>query len=252
MGLFNKFLAKIGVGAATVDARLEKDTYTIGETVNGIVYVKGGNVDQDINHIKLSVTTLCIKEVDDKKVESHVTLNSVHVTHRFTIEAGETREFPFSFVLPYITPMSLTRKSVWIDTDLGIDNAVDSSDIDFISVKGNKFMDDVINEMKSYGFQLRKVENVVTPYSLRHLTPVLQEFEFKPTYGPYISKLDELELSMIPMSEDLMVLYIEIDRRAASLSGLFAELMDIDETHVKIELRPNEIHRLRDIIDQYI
>ncbi|MGL4821287.1 MAG: sporulation protein [Bacilli bacterium] len=252
MGLFNKFLAKIGVGAATVDARLERDTYELGDTVRGIVVVSGGNVPQDIHFINLSVTTFCIEERDDKKVEVPYRLNAVALTDRFTIQPGEHREFPFEFTLPYATPVSLQRKSVWIDTDLGIENAVDSSDIDFITVRGSRFTSGVLAEIERLGFTLRKVENVRAPHSLRDLTPVVQEYEFKPVTGPYLSKLDELELSMVCLDTDRMVLFLEIDRRASSLSGLFAELLEVDETHVQIELTESDIPRLREIIDQYV
>lgn len=41
LSLFNKVLASIGVGAATVDTKLHKSSYTINETVTGVVEVTG-------------------------------------------------------------------------------------------------------------------------------------------------------------------------------------------------------------------
>ena len=67
MSFFNKIFASVGIGAATVDTKLEKDTAAPGEEVRGVVEVRGGNVDQTIDEIYLMLYTTFVKEVDDKK-----------------------------------------------------------------------------------------------------------------------------------------------------------------------------------------
>ena len=44
MSRFKKLLAKVGIGAATVDARLFDDVLVPGELLNGEVNIIGGDV----------------------------------------------------------------------------------------------------------------------------------------------------------------------------------------------------------------
>ncbi|MCL6615609.1 MAG: sporulation protein, partial [Anoxybacillus ayderensis] len=68
MGLFNKVLASIGIGAAKVDTKLHESHLLLGESVTGVVEVTGGNIDQQIDDIYLSLCATYTKEVDDRKV----------------------------------------------------------------------------------------------------------------------------------------------------------------------------------------
>ncbi|NQD67677.1 sporulation protein, partial [Bacillus haikouensis] len=46
MSFFNKVFASFGIGAATVDTKLEKSSYKAGETANGVVEIRGGSTSQ--------------------------------------------------------------------------------------------------------------------------------------------------------------------------------------------------------------
>ena len=61
MSFFNKMLASIGIGSATVDTKLEKSRYTAGEIIRGNVEVTGGNTDQDVDRIYLTLYTTLVK-----------------------------------------------------------------------------------------------------------------------------------------------------------------------------------------------
>jgi sporulation-control protein len=54
---FGRLFSSIGVGAATVDTRLERDELVPGEEVRGVVEVKGGGSEQKVNGIRLEVQT---------------------------------------------------------------------------------------------------------------------------------------------------------------------------------------------------
>ena len=71
MSFFNKVLASVGIGAATVDTKLERDQVVPGEEIKGIVEIRGGNVEQKIDDIYLSVNTQYVKESDDRKVSCY-------------------------------------------------------------------------------------------------------------------------------------------------------------------------------------
>lgn len=64
---FHKALASFGIGAATVDTRLAKDTYRAGEVMQGEIIVRGGQIDQQVDAIYLSVNTTYIRESNDHK-----------------------------------------------------------------------------------------------------------------------------------------------------------------------------------------
>jgi sporulation-control protein len=105
--MFKKFLAKLGKGAATVDLRFENRPYQAGDTVQGEVLIKGGEVEQTINHLAarfiMSVSTKqgerVSREVDtiplagsiyilskdqNKRMSSHLHTNSLWI-YRFPV-----------------------------------------------------------------------------------------------------------------------------------------------------------------------
>lgn len=68
MSFFNKMLASVGIGSAQIDTKLEKDRLKPGEMISGIIEVRGGNVEQNIDSLYLNVYTNFIRETDDRKV----------------------------------------------------------------------------------------------------------------------------------------------------------------------------------------
>ena len=57
MSFFNKMLASVGIGSAKVDTKLEKSSYEAGEQIKGEVEIYGGNVEQQVNAIYLTIYT---------------------------------------------------------------------------------------------------------------------------------------------------------------------------------------------------
>lgn len=74
MSIFNKALASFGIGAATVDTVLAHDTYTAGDLVQGNVHIKGGNVEQRIDAIYLSLNINFTNKTGDKEYEDTATV----------------------------------------------------------------------------------------------------------------------------------------------------------------------------------
>lgn len=97
MALFNKALARIGIGAARVDAKLVNDEFRAGETIEGIVEVYGGNVEQKIDSIYLRLFTTYVKERDDKNTSR--TLNLIRL--RLTTRLRSNHLKPSLFLLPF-------------------------------------------------------------------------------------------------------------------------------------------------------
>lgn len=102
--IFSKALASFGVGAATVDTVLDHDTYTAGDLVQGDIHIKGGNVEQRIDAIYLSLHINFTNKSGDKEYEDTATIFQKKITEPFSIQAGEDKSLPFSFNLPYDAP----------------------------------------------------------------------------------------------------------------------------------------------------
>lgn len=230
MSFFNRMMASIGIGAAQVDTVLEKQRYEPGETLAGVVKIKGGNVEQQIDSIYISVMTQYVKEVDDRKVYQSAELTKARVSDPFTVRAGEAKEIPFSLPLPMTTPLTVGRTPVWLKTGLDIKSAIDPTDDDRIEVVPNNAMRAVLDGLSELGFRLR---NADCEYAPRFgYGAFVQELEFIPASGAYRGKLDELEVIMQPNGQQVE-LFLQVDRKARGLSGLFAEAMDMDETNVR-------------------
>ncbi|WLR52781.1 sporulation protein [Bacillus tianshenii] len=245
MSFFKKMFASIGVGAAEVDTQLEQDILRAGSDITGKVVIRGGSVAQDIDAIYLSLNTTYLREVDDDKVEETGVIGRYQVTNPFTIAPDEVKEIPFSFELPLGTPVSIGRSHVWVQTGLDIKMAVDPSDRDYIRVEPHPYMSAFFEALDELGFKLQEAENEVAPKMLGSRLPFVQEFEFIPYRGEFRGKLDELEVIFLAVSENEFDVWMEVDRRAQGLGGLFSEMLDMDETKLRIRLTADELPNLK-------
>jgi len=252
MSLFNKVFASVGIGAAEVDTKLEKDTYMPGETVQGVVVIKGGKIDQQIDEIYLALNTTYLRESDDRKYSVTATIDRFRLTTPFTIQAKEKKDIPFSFQLPYDTPLSIGRSKVWVTTGLDIKGAVDPSDKDYLKVMPNSLMSAVFNSVEQLGFRIREAECEEAPRRLRGRLPFVQEFEFVPTSGLFRGRLDELEVVFFPAGNGTLDIMFQVDRRARGLSGLFSEALGTDETNVRLTITNEDIPSLQQKIQNAI
>lgn len=252
MSFFDKVFASVGIGSATVDTRLERDTYAPGELVKGVVEIRGGKIEQQIDDIYLSLNTTYLKESDDKKYHVTATIDRFRITSPFVIGKNDRKEIPFSFQLPYDTPLTIGRTKLWVTTGLDIKNAVDPGDKDDLKVVPDRLMTAVFNAIENLGFRLREADCEEASYHMRGRFPFVQEFEYVPTSGPFRGKLDELELVFRPTANGVTELLFQVDRRARGLSGLFAEAAGMDETNVRLTVSASDIPNLQQQIQSII
>ncbi|MBY0096706.1 sporulation protein [Mesobacillus maritimus] len=252
MSLFNKALASIGIGSAQVDTKLEKDKVTPGGEIRGVVHIKGGNTEQKVDEIYLGLNTTYLKESNDRKINVPVVIDRFRLNEPFTIGPGETKEIPFSFVLPLDVPISIGRTKIWVSTALDIKNAVDPSDKDYLHVIPNRLMDAVLNGVEDLGFRLREADCEQAPYRLRKRLPFIQEFEFVPVMGSFRGRLDELELVFFQVSENETEIYMQVDRRARGLGGFLSEALEMDESNIRFTVTSSDIPGLRQKLETII
>lgn len=242
VSLFNRMMACIGIGSAKVDTLLERTSYCPGEEIRGVVRIQGGQIDQQIDGIDLSVMTRYMREMNDNKVQQNAELYRVRVAPPITVRANETLEMPFAFALPANTPLSIGRSPVWIHTAADIRSAVDPTDHDRIEVVPSPAMHAVMGAFERMGFRLREAETIYAP-KLGQSFPFVQEFEWVPHSGQFRGRLDEVELVFLRNYGTSLELLLQVDRRATSLFGLFAEAMDMDESFVRVNLSESDLRQ---------
>lgn len=249
LSLFNKMLASIGIGSAKVDTKLSHASIKVGELVDGVVEIKGGNIEQKIDEIYLTLNTYYEKEVDDKKVQKQAVISTIKLNEPFVIMPEESKSIPVQFQLPIDTPISTGGSKVWIKTGMDIKGSIDPSDQDIINVLPHHLVEETLQIFNQLGFKLRKVKNEEASFKIRKRLPFIQEFEFVPTSGPYFRKFDEVEVIFFPIDDERIEIIIEVDRRARGFAGFLSEALDLDETITKITVSKSELATLKNKIE---
>lgn len=249
--MFKKLLSSIGIGGATVDTRLHADTFVPGGEVSGETHITGGGDAQEFNRIYLYVSTRY--KHDDSTHE--YTLAEYEIAGRTDVGAGESQAIPFSFVLPYTTPLSMGRHGVQVRTGLDVSGAIDPSDADEIQVAPHPLQQAVLDAAQSLGFQLRQAENEYDPRKGTPL-PFVQQLEFRP-HGRYAGHVEEIELIFKLASDDDLEVLVELDRRARNLGGLLESALEMNERMGRLHVTRADVERgavegmLARLIDSY-
>ncbi len=245
MSFFNRMLASIGIGGAQVDTVLADDRLCPGEQVRGIVKIRGGNIEQDVQSIYLHLMTQYIREIDDRKITENTVIRKFKVSEPFQISPHENAEIPFSFALPFETPVTIGGNRVWLKTGLEIEAAVDPSDHDSLQVTPHPYVQTILDAVNSLGFRLRKVDCEYSP-RLGKGVPFIQEFEFYPT-SRFRDRLSELELVFFPNEQGVDTI-VQVDRKARGLLGFFEEALDMDERKQRLFLSDAQLKQGADAV----
>lgn|GEM_PF-92053 len=254
MSLFKKMMASVGIGATKIDTVLDSENVVAGAEVTGHFEIKGGNVEQEIDKVYLSVMTKYEKTVEDEEGEESsyrvdYKLQVIDIPVERTVNSGDELSIPFSFILDAQTPIPTENFPVWLDAGLDIKNAIDPGDKGMIAVAPHPYMQVVLGALEKLGFVLTEVVNEEADFDWKH--PFVQELELKPQGGVFVNSLDELEL-LYNILDDRLKLWIEVDRRATNLLGVFAEAMDLDESEVLLEIAQEDLEQGVDHIAEMI
>jgi sporulation-control protein len=256
MSIFKKVIASVGIGSAKVDTKVKNHYITQGEVLEGVVEITGGATEQKIESINLHLMTLYGHEGSDRLTNTVV--YSHKVNEPFMISKGERKEIEFSFRVPLDTPMTMKHPRtgqnvppVWIDTDVDIKNAVDLKDKDYISVEPTETHENIIDAIKIIGFKFRQMENQEAPAYIKTSKPYIQQFEFLPSFGKYIKKLDELEVYILEGKEETTV-YFEVDKKSKGTFASIQEKFNLDEHRGYVTFNNKEIiNNRRHVSDRF-
>ncbi|WP_254544146.1 sporulation protein [Halomarina pelagica] len=238
-----RILSSIGIGAATVDTVLPSATLTAGEPVEARVDVRGGSTEQEVDSIYFALLT---RYATDEGYSTGL-VHKFTLAESFAIAPDEERSFDVTIDVPPETPVTLGRTDVWVETGLDIKLAVDPDDTDPVEVHPGPRMRTLFDAVEDLGFTLRTAECRAAPGGLFGGRRFVQEFEFRPTSGPFAGTLDELEVVCLP-SADALEVRLEIDRRG----GLLSEMMDVDERMASLTVGDESVSDVRSRLESIV
>jgi sporulation-control protein len=121
-------MSLLGVGSATIDLILPKETYQPGEIINGVYMLKGGTIDQKIKRIDCDLVMKDLLTGNEKVIDSSMILLSTR------IQAEEDNQLTFTFKLDDQIPYSSEERSFRFKTRLTFSEGVESKDQDIIQI----------------------------------------------------------------------------------------------------------------------
>ncbi|MCJ8008288.1 sporulation protein [Lederbergia wuyishanensis] len=126
--LLRKYMSLIGIGSAQIDLILSKDTYKVGEHIEGYFLIKGGTIDQQLRRIDCEL----IKREELMGNEEIIDIQTILTSKR--IESEEIYKITFSFKLPSSIFVSSEEISYCFKTKLTFNEGVESRDQDIIRI----------------------------------------------------------------------------------------------------------------------
>lgn len=236
--MFKNLLAGLGIGAAKVNLEITHPQVALGEVIEGGVRISGGNVDQQVEQINITLVLESIYKHDDKYVNIRHEIGTLKVADSMLIKAGSPETvIPVRLQLPYDIPVSWGRTRYYFLTNLDIKNAVDPKDIDEVLVLPNTYMQRVFDALSMLGFRDKPSSG---DYNGR-----FQQFEYKPT-GFMARELDELELYFVAGERELCIV-MEIDKKTRGFFGMIADELDLDERRVSYTIPYSDMQSVEQV-----
>lgn len=203
-------------GGADVETTLHSAQVQPGGTVDGVVNVRGGKTDINVNFIELALIARVEVETEDSEYDANVVTYKNRISGGFRLQEGAAQQVPFSLQLPWETPFNLIGGQqlhgvrVGLRTELDIARSIDKKDVDPLTVLALPAHEAILGGLLQLGFRLKGSDLERGRLSGSPL-PFYQEVEFAAA-SQYRSKLNELEVKFVagPSSMDVI---LEIDRK---------------------------------------
>jgi sporulation-control protein len=168
-----------------------------------------------IEHIALGLVT----QTEHGPVEFH----RIQVAGGFRLAAGEKRDIPFQFPMPWETPVThmygqrLRGMIMGLRTELAIAKAVDKGDLDEVAVHPLPAQERILEAFDRLGFRFTKADlEHGMIHGVRQTLPFYQEIEFYPA-PQYAGAINEAEVTFVtdPLGVEVI---LEFDKRGGFLS----------------------------------
>ena len=218
--VFKKMMRAFGVGGPSVDTVLANPNTRPGLALQGEVRMAGGDHDVTIEQIVLGLVTRVESEHGDGFVEFH----RLPVAGMFQLRAGEQRQLPFTFPVPWETPITdvygqrLHGMTMGLRTELVVAKSVDKGDLDQVAVHPLPAQERILDAFARLGFRFRSADlEHGGIYGVRQQLPFYQEIEFYPP-PQYAGAINEVEVTFVADPSGVEVI-LEFDKRGGFLAA---------------------------------
>jgi sporulation-control protein len=217
--VFKKMMRAFGAGGPTVDTVLSNPNTRPGLAFEGEVNIVGGDHDVAIEHVALGLVTRVESEHGDGFVEFH----RLPVAGGFGLGKGERRDIPFSFPVPWETPITdvygqrLHGMTMGLRTELAVAKAVDKGDLDQVAVHPLPAQEKILEALAGLGFRFARADlEHGALYGVRQTLPFYQEIEFYPP-AQLLGAISEVEVTFVADPQGVEVI-LEFDKRGGFLA----------------------------------
>lgn len=204
--MFQKLMAKLGVGAASVDLHLDSDVVRLGEELTGTIHIEGGTVEQRIAELQVEV----VMKAYIRNREMTRVVQSIPVMHNFTVQSKPyVQDVPVRFQVPHDLAVSTNLLRYYLRTKLDVVQAVDPIDTDYFKIVPPVTIEKVMFALERLEYRQKADSGKLTPFG--------QEFLFYPT-RPLSVPLRELDIIFLETEEGLRLL-AEFDVAHSGITG---------------------------------
>lgn len=152
--MFDKFLSKVGLGAAKVDTVLHQQSVIRGEHLQGEIRMTGGKVAQHVKRVYLELYThYTYQNEEGYPVTSTCVLHAMDIDEEFSLLANEEVVYDFELEIPFETPLSFGKTKVQLKTGLDVDWAFDPKDLDQVEVLPDPATENILAAAEALGFE---------------------------------------------------------------------------------------------------
>lgn len=152
--MFDKFLSKVGVGAAKVDTVLQASEIVRGNALQGEVRMTGGKTDQEVKKVYLELYThYTYVNQEGQELSSNFVLHHMDIDEGFTLQAGEEVVYDFELEVPLVTPIAFGPTTVNLKTGLDVSWAFDPKDRDPVQVMADPATERLLIAAQDLGFE---------------------------------------------------------------------------------------------------
>ncbi|KIZ17962.1 sporulation protein [Streptomyces natalensis] len=220
---FKKLLASLGAGGAKVETVLFEENVVPGGVAQGEVRMQGGSVAQEIQGLSVGLQAVVEVETSDGERRENIEFTKLRVGGAFQVQPEAVHTVPFGLEIPWETPITsflgthLKGMSVGVSTELAIARAVDSSDLDPVSVHPLPAQQAILDAFGRLGFRFKSADlEKGRIRGTRQKLPFYQEIEF---HAPQQYRgLNQVELSFVADEREMDVV-LEMDKKPGLFTG---------------------------------
>lgn len=191
-------MAKLGIGAATVDLRLDQESFCLGESMTGTIHIEGGAVEQRISQLNV---VLVLKAFIKGQTVTR-TIATIPVLNSFSVQPKPfSQQVPFYYEVPKDLAISTPAIEYHLQTVLDVEMAVDPTDLDRVTVLPSVPVQQVFKALEQLDLRQKPDSGKLTRYG--------QECSFVPG-RPFSVPVREIDVIFSESMEGLRLL-VELD-----------------------------------------